>query len=248
MNNADLKQTYEEHALNWHPGFNESSMICAMLDDWRSKKVLEIGCGRGQLASMLAYAGADVLAIDYSTREIKEAQKRYNLKNLTFREGNFDSVQTRYDVIVMQGVLEHLDKPFEALSLLMKNHLVADGCAVLSVPHWVNPRGYVYHTLRMLLDAKMSLTDLHYFLPDDFQAFCEAHTYHGRFMSTDMSWASADECITDFQDRLPKALPDVPPENIENFLAYMDRMLKYANRDDLSGACLGVVISKKNAE
>lgn len=245
MKNEDLKEIYNEQKLNWHNGFNESMMICQMLPSWKGKTVREIGCGKGHLAAMLNYAGAIVTATDYAENELREARRLYGSTGITFLNKSIPWLSGAFDVIVMQGVLEHLDDPWEKLAWLIENRLNPGGCVVLSVPNWINPRGYVYHTCRLLFGAKMSLTDIHFFLPNDFEAFCINHELFCSFASSDPSWAGGDECIADFQERLPKACPEVNEENIQALLEFLKRALKTYFPDKLDGANLGVVLSPK---
>ena len=245
MKNIDLKKIYDESKLNWHSGFNESMMLVQMIPKWQGLDVLEIGCGEGHLASILRYAGAkNIHAIDYSGGQIKRAEENY--PKLDFFIGSFHLVNDYdYDVVVMQGVLEHLDKPWIELKEIMDRCLKPNGKIILSVPHWINPRGFIYLALRLLFDAPMSLTDLHFFLPDDFDRFAKQYNLQMEFASCDNSWAAGDELLWDFADRIPKAMPDIKQSNISIFLNYIDRMLQYYPKDlPLAGACLGVKISR----
>ena len=108
----------------------------------------------------------------------------------------------------------------------------------------IEHRGYIYHTLRLICGAKMSLTDLHFFLPDDFYDFAELHEYEIEMRSSDYSWAAGQEMIDDFSDRIPKALPTLNDARIANFLNYIKRMIPFNMPDKMGGACLGVKIIK----
>jgi len=266
MKNEDLKQIYDSQELKFHSGYNESMMIVKMLDSWQGLDVLEIGCGHGHLASILSYAGANVIGVDYSLEQMAIAKNKYpgmkfiqilNLASLGTLEDGFQAaggVGKPWDVVVMQGVLEHLDEPWAELDKIMEQLLKPQGACCLSVPHWVNPRGYIYHTLRLLFNAKMSLTDLHYFLPGDFLKYCKTDTeyfkyekgYGCQFYHCDESWASGPEMLADFKKRLPKVFDQGPtsqmPAKIDNFLKFLEKMLPDIPKGE--GACLGVKISK----
>jgi len=267
VTNEELKEIYDSGILNWHSGFEESLMLISMLDTWQGLNVLEIGCGEGHLCNILSYAGANVTGIDYSEKQIDRARKKYPLwehPNLYFMEYHFKDISiingklSLYmpeisvnlpDVVIMQGVIEHFDCPWDDLNWIMDNLLEPSGSCLLSVPNWVNPRGFIYHTLRLLFDAKMSLTDLHYFLPDDFETWND-NRYHIEMKSCDYSWAAGPEMIADLKDRIPKALPKDPYDyiNIPGFLTYAERQARYTELGPLSGANLGVMIEKTNKE
>lgn len=73
-------------------------------NELRGKRVLEIGCGMGFHAELLARAGAELTTIDLSPTSVKATTKRLALKNLTadvremdaetlaFPDGSFDMV------------------------------------------------------------------------------------------------------------------------------------------------------------
>lgn len=280
MKNKDLKPIYDSQKLNFHSGFAESMMIVNMLDSWQGLDVLEIGCGHGHLASILSYAGARVVGVDYSLEQIVSAQHTY--PKLKFIQSDvaslgalIDGFQTAggvgnpFHVVVMQGVLEHLDEPWQELDKIMENLLKPSGTCCLSVPHWVNPRGYIYHALRLLFDAKMSLTDLHYFVKGDFLKYCEANvrsqdgyrkydesgnltetydpsviSYQCQFSTCDESWSSGEEMIADFRERLPNVLDGIEYKmhKIGKLLNFLTKMLPDIPSGE--GACLGVKITK----
>ena len=252
MKNQDLKQIYDKGDLDFHSGFEESLMLISMIDTWQGLNVLEIGCGEGHLCSILSYAGANVTGIDYSENQIDRARNRYPATNYeapVFMVADFKKDTQKYNVVVMQGVLEHFDCPWDDLSWIMDNLLEPSGSCLLSVPNWVNPRGFIYHTLRLLFNAKMSLTDLHYFLPDDFEVWND-NRYHIEMKSCDYSWAAGPEMIADLKDRIPKAVNPTlwAPSELNSFLDYAERQARYTELGPLSGANLGVMIEKTNKE
>jgi len=78
---------------------------------WNKKNVLEMGCGTGELANGLALCGANVFAIDFSSKSIKKAKELSKKLKTTakFKEQNildFNSNQ-KFDVIIALGSLHH---------------------------------------------------------------------------------------------------------------------------------------------
>lgn len=245
MQNADLKEIYNKGELDFHSGFNESMMLLGLMESWQGKYVLEIGCGEGHLASILNYAGAKVLGIDFAKEQIVKAVANYTRPNLKFRVNHFKQLGgEKYNVVIMQGVLEHLDKPWFDLSHIINSNLAEKGSVILSVPNWTNPRGYVYHTLRLLYGAPMSLTDIHYFVPADFQKYAEGYGYKIKFTSTDFSWGAGKECIEDLAERIPKAIPDISMDRLKDMMNYFGALLGHYKQGPLDGACLGMRIDK----
>jgi len=84
-----------------------------MLGNIEGKKVLDIGCGRGNLSFYLARKGASVIGIDLSKNFIKFCKNQMNLLNLNvdFRVMNAqipDFEDNTFDIIVGSRILHHL--------------------------------------------------------------------------------------------------------------------------------------------
>jgi len=218
------------------------------MPSWNNLDVLDIGCGEGRLAAMLSFAGAKkVDAIDYSIEAIKIAQKTFNLENVSFSCTDYRTVNKRYDVVVLQGVLEHFDNSFEALKYIIETNLKDDGRVILTTPSFLNPRGYVWMTLQLLFDVPMSLSDINFMCPFDFEEFCKEHGYTlEEIKSTDQDWGSGELSIIDLSKRLPNALRDAGMDNskVNRLLEWLSKAVKYHRTDDFSGAIVGYKISK----
>lgn len=254
MKNKELKEKYDSiyredsMAFFTTTGFSESQLIIDLMHSWDDLDVLEIGCGEGRLAAMLSFAGAKkVDAIDYSSEAINIANKRINLENVTFICADYKAVDECYDVIVLQGVLEHFDNSFEALKNIIEKNLKDTGKVILTVPSFLNPRGYVWMTLQLLFDVPMSLTDLNFMCPFDFEDFCKEYGYTlEKIKSTDQDWGSGELAILDMSKRLPNALRDAGMDysKVDRLLKWLKKAMKYHRTDDFSGAIIGYKISK----
>ena len=78
----------------------------------------------------------------------------------------------KYDVIVSLGTLEHMDDPLRSL-MHLKSLLLPGGKLVLTCPNWSNPRGYMLLTLYFLFNAPITLADLNYLTPVEFQKWAK---------------------------------------------------------------------------
>jgi 2-polyprenyl-3-methyl-5-hydroxy-6-metoxy-1,4-benzoquinol methylase len=119
MKNVDLaakyNQIYSDGAYANFFTYNmyaSEKLIIDAIPDWSGLKALDIGCGEGNLAAMLSFAGAaSVDGVDYSEEAINLANNRFNLDTVNFIFSNYKDVTGKYDVVVMNGVLEHFDNP-----------------------------------------------------------------------------------------------------------------------------------------
>ena len=253
MKNVDLAEkynsVYKNDSLKFYSfnTFPESKLILDMLDRWNGLRVLEIGCGEGRLAAMMSFAGAEhVDAVDYSEEAVKIARQRIRLDNVHYQCADYRKMTGTYDVVVLQGVLEHLDEPFIELKNIIETKLGEDGVVITSSPSFLNPRGYVWMALQLLFDVPMSLTDLHFLCPFDFEEFSSKNSYKLEFRSTDQDWGSGERLIIDFQKRLHNALRDANMDNskVDRFLDWLKKAAPYHGSDAFSGATVAYKICR----
>lgn len=80
-------------------------------------RVLEVGCGEGYGASLLAKSALEVTAVDLFPRNVTAATQRYGAPNLKFLQMNATELafeDDRFDLVVSFQVIEHI--PREKLS------------------------------------------------------------------------------------------------------------------------------------
>jgi 2-polyprenyl-3-methyl-5-hydroxy-6-metoxy-1,4-benzoquinol methylase len=258
MKNIELKdlynKVYKEDAYKTFFTFlpyEESNTIIEVGGDWEGKKVLEIGCGEGDLASLMKYNGAElVCGVDFSEEAIKIAQRKYTLEGVHFYCEDYKKISNkglRFDRIVMQGVLEHMDKPLETLLYLKKRFLAKNGDIIFSCPSFMNIRGIIWMTLQLLFQCKMSLSDIHYFLPDDISKFADKLGMRSFLQDCRYDWGNGKDLIKDFKQRLPKVFAEFKgdlDENINKYLEWLERFINnyeelnkfHLSKENLKGA------------
>ena len=85
-------------------------------DDLKGKRVLEIGCGLGCHAQLLAEAGCILTAIDLTPRAVELTRKRLSLKGITADVRVMDAEQMeledeQFDFVWSWGVVHHSASP-----------------------------------------------------------------------------------------------------------------------------------------
>lgn len=108
-------------------------------------RILEMGCGTGQLSYLLAQAsGAQVVGSDLCKPFIEEARKTYQHPKLTYEV--FDSNQKiecgRFNAVVGNGILHHLYYNLDAALGQIRALLEPRGRIVFLEPNLINP--YVF--------------------------------------------------------------------------------------------------------
>ena len=83
-------------------------------------RILDVGCGKGEVAYSVAQKAALVVGVDISKKSIERAQKKYQQPNLKFIVGDAlsDSFTEKYDAIILSNVLEHIEHRVDFLKKL----------------------------------------------------------------------------------------------------------------------------------
>ena len=121
-------------------------MMTKMVSD-PSRHVLEIGCGRGEIARHLAEkTRMQVLGVDRSHGFIQEANSRTVAANARFEVLDFTKPEEilgrTFDYVVGNGILHHLYHDLPASLHSIRSLLVDGGRIVFLEPNLHNP--YVY--------------------------------------------------------------------------------------------------------
>ncbi len=230
MKNKHLKEIYNKMYAQgpsaWYgDGREERELILKMGEPWTLKRVIEIGCGEGDLSHEIYKREVHGLCcVDYSEEAVTKGKIKY--PHLPMSTTPYKILPMTWDRIVMQGVLEHLDKPWNELKWIIDNLLIPGGDVITSSPCFLNPRGLVWMALDMV-GAVMSKTDLHFINPWELLEFCKEHGYKLRTEYCDNAWAGKDAMIDDLRTRIPLALQDgkisVKGKRIVAFIDWLDQ-------------------------
>ena len=118
--NSTLYQ--EKHQFVWQYGAD----LLALLNPQQGDRILDLGCGTGQLSQKISESGAKVVGIDSSAEMI--AQARLNYPNLDFRvadAANF-SLEMQFDSVFSNATLHWIKSP-QAVITCIKNSLKPGG-------------------------------------------------------------------------------------------------------------------------
>jgi 2-polyprenyl-3-methyl-5-hydroxy-6-metoxy-1,4-benzoquinol methylase len=145
---SDEKTNEEKEHYEEHPYPNSCIMSKKQLQKYRwvfnvlpkpierGSKILDAGCGTGELSCFLSGYGA-VVGMDFSKNAIKLAnalKERLKIKNVSFVAGDITGTSRRgkYDYVFSIGVLHHIPKVDEAVESL-KSCMAEGGFLVVSV-------------------------------------------------------------------------------------------------------------------
>lgn len=161
----DIRTFYEETPFPNYDEFDDlgslidksqKSIFARLLDEQIpfGTRVLECGCGTGQLTNFLAIAHREVVGIDLSFNSLRLAQafkEQHQLDRAHFLQMNLwqPALQTQsFDLLIANGVLHHTPDPQAALKKILPL-LKPKGYVLIGLYHryarlWTNWQGLLY--------------------------------------------------------------------------------------------------------
>src|SRR5882672_11635591 len=132
-------EAYAEHLANWNPALY-AKYTDALKPHKPGSRVLDVGCGVGQVVARLTEAGFEAHGVDVSGPNIERARKfsdrcqLYDGKKLPFPDQHFASAGAL-------NVLEHVDEP-EAFIRELVRVVQIGGRIVISSPNFFRVFGW----------------------------------------------------------------------------------------------------------
>jgi hypothetical protein len=92
---------------------------------FQNKTLLELGCGYADIGNKFSELGAIVSSTDSREEHLEVVKKRYPHLNIFRLDGDKDTIEQKYDIILHWGLLYHLNE--------IENHLarLSDKCDIL---------------------------------------------------------------------------------------------------------------------
>jgi len=133
------------------------------------KRILDAGCGSGNLSVLLAKAGYHVTGVEYSDGLVEAARENVEVngvaKRITIVSGDISNLElsdNMFDGVVCGEVIEHVEDDTSAVGHFHRV-LKPNGCAVITVPHdmrlWSIGDGWIHHYRRYTADGLRHLCE-----------------------------------------------------------------------------------------
>lgn len=131
----------------------------------KNDRVLDYGCGGGELVKQLNDNGYNAYGFDVSNAMIETAKSQTNMDK-KFMAGGLDKITDKYDLIVMDNVIEHIaSDEIQEVLLKLKNILQDNGRLLIITPHrFSGPHDISGHFLKLgskALGLHLNEFDLH---------------------------------------------------------------------------------------
>ena len=109
----------------------------------QARRVLDVGCGEGYGAHLLAQHAKEVIAIDRDKKTIQKAMRRYDLPTLSFHIQDVLELSEfspdLFDVVCCFHTIEHLKAPGQFLTEIAKRLSEPSGILLISTPNRQSP-------------------------------------------------------------------------------------------------------------
>lgn len=168
MNDSEKKQgknylskvySYERRPLSDYPE-KLAQYLCEKYIYKEKGKLLDVGCGRGDMLKAFEKKNFSVFGIDLS-KESVEMCHPINVQNINLEDEKFNYNEDNFDVIFSKSLIEHLNNPVNFINSC-KKLLSENGCLVIMTPSWIHHSWgpfYLDHTHRTPFTLQ-SLRDL----------------------------------------------------------------------------------------
>ena len=145
-----------EHAIHTSGPLEIFDSIAIHLSIDSSLSVLEVGSYQGNNLRLFRDAGANVQGIEPSWDAVRAA----NAEGIPTIQGNVHSVSGKFDVIILNHVLEHLHDPVAGLKHL-RLQLAEHGLIYIAVPN-----------ILVFSGPQIQNAHIYYFTPEQFEYYC----------------------------------------------------------------------------
>ncbi len=99
------------------------------------QRVIDMACGEGYGADVLAHAAASVTGVDANPEAHEHARLRYRRENLRFERALVETFEQPADAVVFLQTIEHLREPAAALAHFSSLLDGGEGAVFLSTPN-----------------------------------------------------------------------------------------------------------------
>ncbi|HEY1872185.1 MAG TPA: class I SAM-dependent methyltransferase [Chitinophagaceae bacterium] len=114
----DVKWNTDLYNLQHNFVYKYGENVIEWLDPQVGERILDVGCGTGQLTEIIHSSGAVVTGADASTEMIKKAKENYNDIEFLVKDATDFSFDEKFDAVFSNATLHWINKQWEALQCI----------------------------------------------------------------------------------------------------------------------------------
>ena len=115
-------------------------------------KILDIGCGKGNISLPLASLGYQIYGIDLNPNEIAYVKKKNQFYNASFEIMDAERLkgESTWDIVICSEIFEHLSSP-KKLLIRLSEIIKSNGILIITIPNGYGPYELLFETpLRLI--------------------------------------------------------------------------------------------------
>lgn len=105
-----------KHAFVWQYG----EQLLELLSAKAGERILDLGCGTGQLTEKIAQTGAIAMGIDYSAEMIEKAKQNYSHLQFDVADARNFQVKEPFDAVFSNAALHWINEPEAVINCIWK--------------------------------------------------------------------------------------------------------------------------------
>ena len=107
----------EKHSFVWKLG----ASVIDLLDPKSGERILDLGCGTGQLTAQIAESGATVVGLDYSPSMINEAKRLYPHVEFQLGDAHDFELSKKFDGLFSNAALHWINDPSKVVACISRS-------------------------------------------------------------------------------------------------------------------------------
>jgi SAM-dependent methyltransferase len=214
------------------------AMALELLDAQPGERVLDLGCGSGELTAQIAERGAHVVGVDSSPEMIEQARQRFPDLDVRLADGHELALDERFDAVFSNAALHWMTDP-DAVLAAVRSALVDGGRFVAEM----GAAGNVGQLIAALRAAAFRLDlDVDFVLPWYFPTPAEQamRLEQVGFTVRRLEYVDRPTQLVDCPDGAadwwrmfgPSVLEQIPAERVEELLAMVNEIARPELLDD----------------
>jgi trans-aconitate methyltransferase len=157
-----IERKTPQQKVHWEAGAYDQSMgfvshfgedLMGWLNPQADEKIVDFGCGTGDLAARIHNSGAEVMGVDISPEMIERARSKYPHLNFQCSDGMEWRAEPVYDAVFSNAALHWMKDP-EAAIASMKGCLRSAGRLVAEFGGYRNVQGIINAVKETLTEAR----------------------------------------------------------------------------------------------